>query len=698
MAIHIEQINVENAGPISELQLNLGPFNLIYGRNEQGKTFVVEFVIRCLFNNLSGWTLRDSDCRGKLVLSGLAEAPRDFLPSSRHKLEHYLLESEPGMPEQISRLLVIKGAELSFERTRQPGISRAVLKQLLSGHGVLDDIQKNISKTVRKANLEDGHIVGHRYGEVRTRENLADALSAIDALFEEIERTYSGGERRTLENRIEQLDEAITRQEIARRYEAYKIHEQIEKREKRLQQLPAEELEQLNEDFRRLQEAQNRIRRQQEKLTALAQASRHYGWLEEAIALYETRGEQGRTSLTPLYPAAILGALLLAVLSSFLQFPLGTFVLVLIAAVIGWFMLRRYRSALEHAVDIEEIKKLEAEFQDRFGRKLSGLPQMKTMKKSMEEAYHGANTLRSDLQDEEETVSQIGDQITSRLQRLTGQSIAEKNWSKAISKLNRLREELQQEVNRQNVALATLGVAPDDYHVEPAPVEYSQETVRTLRGDLEQAQAELRAKTDELRTLKQRISEKTVDEITLEWETLIHNLQRKRQEIAAEYRAVTAQIIAGILVNGQLEAIREQEEEKIREKLGSDVVCGPVFDITKRYSGMAYEDGSVFVTDNYGRFPLADLSTGAREQVLLGLRIGFVAHLLRQSRLFLLLDDAFQHADWQRRRWLLDQVVALAKDGWQIVYFTMDDHIRDLFNAAGQTHFPEDYCYHELGG
>lgn len=696
MAIHIDQINVETAGPISELQLNLGPFNLIYGRNEQGKTFVVELVIRCLFNNLSGWSLRDGDCRGKLVLSGLAGAPRDFMPSSRHKLEDYLLESEPGMPEQISRLLVIKGAELSFERARRSGISRAVLKQLLSGHGVLDDIQKDISKTVRGASLEDGHISGHRRGEIRTREHLTAELSAIDALFDEIERTYSGGERRALDNRIEQLEEAIARQEVARRHEAYKIHEQIQKRERRLQQLPPEKLGQLNEDFRRLQETQNRIRRQQKKLATLEQESRHYGWLEEAMAVYETRAEQGGVSLNPLYPASIIGALFLAVLSSFLQFPLGTFIMVVIAAAAGWLTLNRYRSALENATDIEEIKRLEAEFQERFGRSLSGLPQMKAMKKGMEEAYHGANALRSDLQEEEETVSQIRAEITSRLQRLTRQSIAENNWSKAVNRLNGLRDELQQELNRQNVALATLGVAAKDYHVEPAPVEYSQDALHSLRSDLELAQAELQAKTDELRTLKQRVSEKTGDEITLDWETLIHNLQRKRQEIAAEYRAVTAQIIAGVLVNGQLEAIREQEEEKIREKLASDTVCGPIFDITKRYSGIVYDDGSVYVTDNFGRFPLADLSTGAREQVLLGLRIGFAAQLLRQNRLFLLLDDAFQHADWQRRRWLLEQVVALAKDGWQIVYFTMDDHIRDLFNAAGQTHFAGDYCYHVL--
>lgn len=696
MAIHIDQINIETAGPISELQLPLGPFNLIYGRNEQGKTFLVEFVLRCLFNNLSGWALRQCDNRGKLVLSGLAGAPLSFTPSSRRKLEDYLLESEPGMPEQISRLLVVKGAQLNFEEARRSGISRVVLKQLLSGHGVLDDIQKDISKTVRGARLENGRIMGHRRGEIRTREHLIGELKAIDGLFDDIERTYSAGERSALEGDIQDLQEAIDKQEIARRHRAYQIHEKIQQHEKRLQQLPSDELEQLNDDFKRLQEARNRIRRQQVKLAELAQESRHYTWLEEAMTLYETRGAQGKVTPSPLYPAVLLGALLLAAVSSFLQFPLGTFILIVIAAVIGWLTLRRYRSALKHAVDVEEITKLEIEFQDRFGQPLSGLPQMKTMKKSMEEAYHGTKALRGDMQAEEEDLARLRDQLASRLHGLAGRSIARENWAEAIARLNQLRNKTQQEVNRHNVALATLGVAPDDYHVEPAPVAYRQEALQTLRGELEQARAELKSKTDELRTLKQRVSEKTGDEITLDWETLIHNLQRKRQEVAAEYRAVTAQIIAGILVNEQLDVTRAQEEEKIREKLASDVVCQPIFDITRRYSGVAYDDGNVYVTDNYGRFRLADLSTGAREQVLLGLRIGFAAHLLRHSRLFLLLDDAFQHADWQRREWLLDQAIALAKDGWQIVYFTMDDHIRDLFNAAGQAHFPERYRYHEL--
>ena len=88
--------------------------------------------------------------------------------------------------------------------------------------------------------------------------------------------------------------------------------------------------------------------------------------------------------------------------------------------------------------------------------------------------------------------------------------------------------------------------------------------------------------------------------------------------------------------------------------------------------------------DNYGRYRVSDLSTGAREQVLLGLRIGFASRLLDGTPLFLILDDAFQHSDWVRRERLVEKLFTLAKDGWQINYFTMDDHIRMLFESSAK--------------
>ena len=696
MAIRIDQINVETVGPISELQLSLGPLNLIYGRNEQGKTFLVEFVIRCLFNNLSGWRLRQADSRGKIVVSGLTEKPLSLMPSSRRKLEDYLAESEPGMPAKISRLLVVKGADPNFEYTQRSGISKDVLKHFLSGQGVLDEIQKAISKTVQGAEVENGEISGHRRGELSTRIDRADELKSLDHLFEDIERIYSGGERQALASKVHELEDVIAAQEIARRHQAYQTHLKIQEQEKRLERLPQDELKQLNDDFAQLRETQKRIKRQEARLAELAQKSKHYPWLEEAVSLYERRGVQGQVGITPIYPAAIIIALLLAIIFNFTGFSAGTLILIVVAVLVGWQYVRQYRSAMEHIVDVEEVRKLEAEFETRFGRPLSGLPQMKEMKKSMEEAYHGSKTIRTDLEDEKETFIRLRDETATRLHTLTGKSLSPNEWVGAIKKLNQLRDRMEKQLNQERLALAALNIAETDYHVQSPSVAYSQESLEASGHELDQVRANLKEKTDELANLKQRISEKTKDEITVDWETLIRNLQRKREEVASAYREITAKILAGILVNEQLDVIRTQEEEKIRKKLASPMVSRPIHDITGRYSGVSYDGGNLSVSDNYGQFALADLSTGAREQVLLGLRIGFAAHILRENHLFLMLDDAFQHADWQRRNRLLDQTITLAKEGWQIIYFTMDDHIRKLFDAAGQAHFPHQYRCYEL--
>ena len=97
------------------------------------------------------------------------------------------------------------------------------------------------------------------------------------------------------------------------------------------------------------------------------------------------------------------------------------------------------------------------------------------------------------------------------------------------------------------------------------------------------------------------------------------------------------------------------------------------------------EDEKLEVKDPDGNtFPVSSLSSGAREQVFLSLRVGFASRALKDRAGFLLLDDAFQHSDWEQRQHMVSQCLSLVKMGWQVFYFTMDDHLRDLFQTEGQ--------------
>ena len=152
----------------------------------------------------------------------------------------------------------------------------------------------------------------------------------------------------------------------------------------------------------------------------------------------------------------------------------------------------------------------------------------------------------------------------------------------------------------------------------------------------------------------------------------------------------------GIIISQVINVIREREDENISRALASPGMREPIRVITHSYEGVELEGNDLIAYSQYQRFPLGNLSTGAQEQVLFALRIGIATHILGDQKMFLILDDAFQHSDWERREWLVDEIADLANIGWQIIYFSMDDHIRKLFEERIKPKFTDRYQAFDL--
>jgi uncharacterized protein YhaN len=290
----------------------------------------------------------------------------------------------------------------------------------------------------------------------------------------------------------------------------------------------------------------------------------------------------------------------------------------------------------------------------------------------------------------------LEEKLTEQVGELTGSPVEREDWERVINNLKRRRNQLAGDARGLELELATLNLTPEEYRLQPASAGYDEDALARCQSELAQVETKLNTETNELNSLKQRISERTGDDISLDLDQLLEHLQQKRVDVSVEYRELTATIMAGILVNEQLEVIREEEEQTIKANLESEIVAEPIHKVTGRYTGIRYEGGVIYLDHHMGSYPISDLSTGALEQVLLALRLGFASKVFEERKLFLILDDAFQHADWNRRRLLVDKAVVLANEGWQIIYFTMDDNIRDLFDAAGKQHFPGSYEYYDL--
>ena len=205
MSIKIEQINVKNLGPLSDFSCKFRNINLFYGHNERGKTYLVEFIYRSLFKNKAIF-LRESLATGQVTVSGLEEKPSRFSPSTRKKLEDFWDDSLPGLPADFSRLLVVKGADLDFSSTNQAGIDDRVLKEFLSGEGLLETISKKITATEASAVYQDGVITGRDSGLVKEYRNLRSSISQIDETIEKVNKSISGGKRFELKQQIEILE------------------------------------------------------------------------------------------------------------------------------------------------------------------------------------------------------------------------------------------------------------------------------------------------------------------------------------------------------------------------------------------------------------------------------------------------------------------------------------------------------------
>ena len=704
MTIRIEEINVRDLGPLKgEHSFALDTFNLIYGKNERGKTFLVEFLLRSLFRSSKGFLLRDFNAEGKVVLSGINGGRGEFTPGSRDKLEDYLLETQPGLPLDLAKLLVVRGAELSLAKDAL--VDRAILKEYLSSEATLDEIQKDISKTIRKASVDDGVISGSAAGEIKEHRNQREQLAIIDRLFHEINDLYSGGERAGLESRLAEIRAGVNTQQLAKRFSAHQLSSaKINLKGQRLK-LPDEVIKQAGIDLSAYRTKEGEIQGREKRIAELETPAAQYFWVKNAIGEYAKREARvdvpsgGRFQIVGWVAIGVTTLLLLLTIFNVLPTPLGPALSLLGALASGLFfgLDRRERGRAQvHAVDIEELEGIRGDFKERFGVSMASLATLEAKREELEGAYHEKETLEKMLADDREALNKLGVQVEQALSKLGADNLGPEKWEAAIAAAEGEARALDQKIAQADNDLSGLDVDPSDYVQEDPGVPYQKAILDDLIAQGDEIDERLRKATDDLDSLKQRICQETKDDIAEPWEALIENLRQQREFLAGDYRSVTATILGKILVYRELEILREQEDQKIQRSLESPAIVEPLHDITQRYERVSLEGDRLIVADKVRDLPLNDLSTGTQEQVLLALRIGCAAHVLGRQSLFLVLDDAFQHADWERRERLLDEIIRLGLAGWQILYLTMDDHIRDLFQERGEKAFKNTFKYFNL--
>ena len=307
--------------------------------------------------------------------------------------------------------------------------------------------------------------------------------------------------------------------------------------------------------------------------------------------------------------------------------------------------------------------------------------------KSLEEEKRRIEAL---LKRNEEELKEVSGQISEEFFNLIHDRVEEDDWENKLKELNRRNVSLTKEIDTLSGELTGLGVNPALYVENDPGIAYDAIRLSDIEREIQELENRLKALEEENRAFKGDLAQLVDASINDDWNTIIEKLYEKQKDTLEQLKEKEASILAGILVHQTIDEFQGKEDERLQATINSPDFSRTLFHITGRYDKLIPYGDQIVIGSDMGDFDMRDLSTGTKEQVLFALRVSLAKKILNDSAFFIF-DDAFQHSDYDRRPKLVDQLFDLSDDGWQIIYLTMDNHIRDLFAKKGahRNHFKE---------
>ncbi|MCD4776806.1 MAG: AAA family ATPase [Candidatus Aegiribacteria sp.] len=703
MGIRIERISINRGGPLSQdFNFEPGRLNLIYGRNETGKTYIVEAIINLLFRTgrNTPWilkrtksqepTIRKWKPRGKITVSGLEDGTTVFA-SGGGKLEDFR-NSGRGLTDELSRLMVIRAGDSRLSASGD-GVGDDILRTYLSGKGILDEVEKNIKQeTVKKAIISSSAIEADQKGLIDDRLKALKKVKHLEELQIEVDENASLATINHLEKTRRNIDGQLRELEDARKHRAFKLNEELRKFELELEGLTSESaLIDLGTDISLFRAKLKNLNKIEDKLDNSGDEEDNFNWVKKAREEYFSYPEipKKESSMNSICLLLLYLFIPTTVAAGFFSKPLMIFSA--IGALVCLFI--RNRNKIESIPPLTELhqSKLEDEFKRRFQSELTDSAVLQVKCQKLETEHIQFENLRDNSKQLKLDIETKRESIQSQFHVITGEEISAEDWDSRIEDIRNTRKEIQEAILSLSGVLSSLNISSDSYLSEPALVEWDQKRYLILGDELESVSKDLELEKHNIETLKTKISVAT-GLSSQDIRQLLTALEDRIETAENAYKDFTARILAENAVYKTICEYRSLENASLEEALESVEVVSPLYQVTGHYTGLKMDsDGYLILTTAEGEeFPLEQLSTGAAEQVYVALRTAF-AELSMGETAFLILDDAFQHSDWDRRKYLVDHVIGLVNNGWQVFYFTMDDHLQKLFDKSGREFIQAEY-------
>lgn len=697
MNIKLESLSVTGIMPFNQFNHHFMNINLIYGKNEQGKTNLVDFLLQSLFKGQHN--TRSLPINGALMVEGLKSDRVKFNPSQKVKLESLLITGEESKLADLARLCVVKGGDLSFDPNSKNNLPFQYIRNYLSDQKTFDRIAKKVnSKSELTCRVENGALVtGDNMGEIKKYNRKLDELKEIDGHIQKINNDTSAQSIFQNTKKLAEVDQEIGSQQKAKQHLAFTLSQKIGQQEQKARLYPEGVIVTARNLLNVLESDQQQLILLNIRLGSAQNECKDLGWLLQAEIEYSNRSFANKNQAHWGFITLALLGIVTSVIFSFLQLPIFSLIAGVISIGFAYFAARSFLNT-----DIEKKARYDADrFFKELGQRLSVTnPSVITLQdaiKKQNAAKINAEALQTQINDLKNKIENSRKELRD-LQNQHFSNLGETTLSyDMLHRLEETRRLLEAEKDNLTKQLNQVGVAELDYLSDPVEVGYSQQRHEQFKMERDSLAGQIENDKSKAQDIAHEAARIAGVPITTNLQDILDGLRTKRNGLEAEIQGRRSDIFAMLSLKKALDEHQANELGMIQSTLAS-TSCGQVLHkITRRYDSITIEDEKLVIREEFDSHILSEVSTGTQEQVLLAVRIGLLNYVLKNRKSFLILDDAFQHSDWDRRENLIDVLAELAKDGWQILYFTMDDHIRDLFETRLKPRFPGEYQLIDLG-
>ncbi len=683
----IKNIKLKDYGPVKEFFLEPGMFNVIYGANETGKTALVEAITSVLLKGKTRYGKPDD-----IILEIEFEGKRLSLPTA--KFPYFIQNSE------IASLLYVRASESALYDRKEQANFWDSLKSMLSQTGP----QIPIPEIIRK--IRDG--IGYQPKRNDWKAEKRIMIENTKKRFEQLKNFIQEiGEIENKKKQLKKLSQEYTQLSEELRsienFKKFKIYQEIKK-------LYEEYVDKKNalsfyerfneEDLHKWQELEMGKKtiaaqaKERDELTGETEnLKKEFTVVSRKLELIERHRikekiyQKKETGKEPnyFYPLLIfLIGFIILILGFRFNFSILVSLIIFLISIIGFTLvaIKKSQIKIEHLKNQQVLNDAELLLEKRT--------------KDFDELNDAINSL------EEEKIK-IQTLITAKDERLKSLSI-----SIAVEEIERQIEEL-----RNKTGCGEIGKLKEKLFEK-----------KRIQDELNGISAKLFSHLGERDETKWRrlIDEKKVpppqkeyditiaDELEKQVKNMeegIHRLQRDIkifEEVKKSQYGITDEgqalkeisEIEAQLSNYELELNAVMKAEDILNQMSSEldnfienIVSGEdsmseyFYKVTRKYKKIKIENQDFVAVDEDGsEYSINLISSGARDQLLLCFRFSALKKLFPAGT-FLLLDDAFIFADWERRCRLAELLKKFVDEGNQVFYFTSDEHSRDLLARYG---------------